>query len=116
MSSIMTRFIDARIPVMFVEAAEPSAGDAVLLEGEGAPGPGREWFRHTDGQHPIGCMCCGTRNQAGLAIARLMLARGRGAAPYFTRILVVANSQDGRDAVLQALAGDPIAAGFCRAV
>ena len=111
----MTPYIDARIPVLFVNAATPGLTDAVLHEGEGQPGPAWEWFGQVDGPHPEGCNCCTPRTQAGQAIARLMLARGRGVGPYFTRILVVTRSQEGRDAVLRALAEDPIAASFCRA-
>jgi hypothetical protein len=111
----MPPFIDARIPVVFVEEAAPGTHDAVLHEGVGPSEPAWEWFTAIGGPHAPGCACCASRNAAGQAIARLMLARGRGTGLFFTRILVVTRSQDGRDAVLRALSDDPIAASFCRA-
>jgi hypothetical protein len=110
----MPPFIDARIPVVFVKEPAPGPSDAVLCEGVGPPTPAREWFRVVRGPHAPGCACCAPRNPAGQAIARLMLDRGRGTGPFFTRILVVTRSEDGRDAVLRALVDDPIAASFCR--
>lgn len=103
----MNRFVDARIPLVFGAAEDATADDALLLEGDGAAAPGREWFTPAD--HPAGCACCGPRNAAGLALGRLLLARGRGTGPFFRRVVAVAETDAGRAAVSEALAGDPLA-------
>jgi hypothetical protein len=110
-------FIDARIPVIFGTAEDAGRSDALLCEGEGegAAAPGRDWFRpDTSSGHPADCACCTPRNGAGQALARLMLARGRGTGLFFNRVIVVAVTEGGRATVLQALASDPIASACFR--
>jgi hypothetical protein len=112
MSRIMSRFIDARIPLVFADEASAGANDAVLLEGEGEPGAGRDYFMPAD--HPVGCACCAPRNGAGMALARLMLARGRGQGVFFRRVVAVTCSEAGRAAVAAALEADPLASACFR--
>jgi hypothetical protein len=103
------------IPIAFGAANEARDGDAVLQEGRGASAPGHEWFTIEAALgHPVRCACCMPRNAAGQALGRLLLARGRGTAPFFGRVLVVARSQEGRDAVRDAVALDPLASACFR--
>jgi hypothetical protein len=105
----MNRFVDARIPLVFADVAAAGPGDAVLREGAGAPTRGLDWFEvGPESTHPIGCACCAPRNSAGVALARLLLARGRGDGMFFSRVVVAAHSEAGRRAVLAALATDPL--------
>ncbi len=111
----MNRFVDARIPLVFADAAEAGPDDAVLREGEGAAAQGRDWFEAgAETAHPIGCACCAPRNAAGIALARLLLARGRGHGPLFRRVIVVTRTEAGRRAVQAALDGDPLASACFR--
>jgi hypothetical protein len=106
----MNRFVDARIPLVFGGVEDATADDALLLEGDGAAAPGRDWFTSApSGGHPVGCVCCAPRNAAGLALGRLLLTRGRGTGPFFRRVVVVTRTDAGRQAVSDALAGDPLA-------
>jgi hypothetical protein len=105
----MVPFIDARMPLVFGQAAEAGPTDALLCEGEGTPGKGRDWFQPDAGSsHPADCACCTPRNGAGMALARLILARGRGTGVFFNRVIVVVASPAGRAAVLAALESDPL--------
>ena len=111
----MNRFLDARIPLVFADAAEAGPDDAVLYEGEGAPAPGRDWFETApETPHAVGCACCAPRGAAGIALARLLLARSRGQGPFFRRVVVEARSEAGRKAVLAALELDPLASACFR--
>jgi hypothetical protein len=103
----MNRFVDARIPLVFGQVEDAAADDALLLEGVGTSAPGREWF--TSAGHPAGCACCAPRNEAGLALGRLLLARGRGTGPFFHRVIAVTQTEAGREALWYALAADPLA-------
>jgi hypothetical protein len=109
----MAPFIDARIKLIFGRPQDAGVGDALLLEGEGPMSPGSEWFLpEQEAAHPVGCACCQARSNAGMALARLMLARGRGAGPFFSRVIVVAATDAGRRAVRHALVSDPIASAY----
>src|SRR5271170_7005638 len=111
----MNRFLDARIPLLFADAADAGPEDAVLREGKGTPAPGRDWFETAaETPHAVGCACCAPRGAAGIALARLLLARGRGLEPFFRRVVVVARSEAGRRAVLAALEVDPLASACFR--
>jgi len=104
---------EARIPVVFAADAAPE--DAQLREGSGAAGPAIEWFTAgaappANPGHLAGCFCCTPRGAAGLALARLALARARGEAPFFRRVVVRTITAEGHAAVLRALATDPVAA------
>ena len=108
----MPPFLDSRLPLIFAEETTATSTDALLLEGEGTPTRGRDWFQPT--AHPTGCACCTPRNGAAMALARLILARGRGTGVFFNRVIVVACTEEGREAVRQALEDDPIVSCVCR--
>ncbi len=111
----MSFSLDARIPVIFGSPNDAGPQDALLIEGEGTPTRGRDWFQPDPASaHPQGCPCCPPRNKAGMALARLMLARGRGTGLYFSRVIAVASTPAGKAAIATALDQDPIASGFFR--
>ncbi|MDD2860650.1 MAG: hypothetical protein PHI71_06215 [Acidiphilium sp.] len=85
-------------------------GDAVLVAGDAAvtEGVACERFRlAANPLHGIGCACCAPRGSAAEALGRLFLARARGAVPWFSRVVVVADAA-GVAAVRAALAGDAV--------
>ena len=94
----MALFIDARIPVVF--GAEPGASDAVLLADP-------SWRP----EHAPGCACCVARGPAALALHQLFLDRARGAAPWFTRVVV----PEDPEGLVRAALSDPVVAGRFRA-
>jgi hypothetical protein len=107
----MAAFIDARLPLVFGRPEDAGPRDALLIEGEGAPAPDRDWFLPgPETAHPAGCACCAARNGAGIALSRLLLARARGQALFFARVVAVTLSPAGRAAVEAALRSDPLAA------
>jgi hypothetical protein len=108
----MTRFVDARIPVVFGAPGAAGAEDVVLLEGEGA-GPAR--WTHVAAGHPAGCACCKPRGAAAEALGRLFLARARGEVPFFRRV-VASGSPDAQAALAEAVANDPVASAYFRLV
>ena len=111
----MKPFLDARIPLVFGQQEEAGPTDALLLEGEGEPARGRDFFQPDQPTaHPVDCTCCTPRTGAAMALARLILARGRGTGIFFTRVIVVARTPGGRAAVLAALDNDPIVSCVCR--
>lgn len=88
-------YIDPRIPVVFVSAAQASsmllADDAVLVE-DGllivCPGPvGRFTLGNT--VHVIGCRCCAGRTAPAQALTAMFLARARGEGIFFRRVIAV---------------------------
>lgn len=96
----MTVFVDARIPVVVGSAASAADDDVVLIEGRD--------FVFSPVAHPVGCACCVARGPLAEAFSRLFLARVRGEIAYFRRVLAVTTTADGRKAVLDALAEDPM--------
>ncbi len=88
----------------------PGAGDAVLVEhGQTAPAAGYALsFALTLPGHAAGCACCAPRTPVADALARLWRARATGAAPFFSRVVVLA-SEPGAASVRAALAGDALA-------
>src|SRR5271167_1387192 len=105
----MSRFVDARIPLVFADPAEAGPDDALLREGVGDAAPGSGWFEpEPEAPHPAGCACCTSRSSAGIALARLLLARGRGQGPFFRRVVAATHTEAGRRAVLAALESDPL--------
>jgi hypothetical protein len=111
----MAPFLDARLPLIFGPAADAGPADAVLIEGEGESGRGRDWFQPDPASaHPADCACCTPRSGAGMALARLILARGRGTGLFFNRVIVEVRTPAGRAAVLAALEHDPIVSCFCK--
>jgi hypothetical protein len=108
---------DTRLGLLFGTAADAGPQDALLLEGRGADAPGRAWFTVTAPHAPLhtgGCACCAPRNEAGQALARLWLGRARGEGPFFARVVAVTATAAGRDAVVSALAADPLASACFR--
>jgi hypothetical protein len=109
----MSFSLDARIPVIFGIQAAAGPQDALLLEGQGAPTTGRDYFQpEPPATHPANCACCPPRNSAGMALARLMLARGRGTGLFFNRVIAVTTTDQGKAAINTALNDDPIASSF----
>ncbi len=105
----MSLFVDARLPLRFGAESDAGPEDALLLEGEGAAARGLAWFRPpAERPHPIDCSCCVARTEAGRALSGLLLARGRGDGLFFRRVVAVIETAAGRQAVLQALAADPV--------
>lgn len=111
----MPPLIDARIPLTFAAIGDAGPRDALLIEGEGASASGRDYFQPdpTSG-HPANCVCCTPRNGAGMALARLMLARGRGSGLFFDRVIAVTQTEAGKAAILNALDQDPLASACFR--
>jgi len=56
--------------------------------------------------HRAGCLCCAPRGPVAAALARLFLARARGAGPFFTSALALPASPAGRAAIAAAFAED----------
>jgi len=109
----MNKAADTRLALVFGAAADARPGDALLMEGRGADGPGRAWFSVT-ALHAAGCPCCAPRNAAGQALSRLLLARARGDGIFFSRVVAVVVTPEGRAAVLAALETDPIVSAWLR--
>lgn len=107
-------FVDARVPLRFGRAEEAGPQDALLVEGEGTPVPGRAvaWFR--PGAHAPGCACCAPRGAAAEALTRLFLDRVRGRVPHFRAVVAVTSSAEGGATVRAALADDPLVSGRFR--
>jgi hypothetical protein len=105
----MNKASDARIPIVF--GGEPSPDDAILVEdGRDMPETGYAVrFAVAGGQpgHVIGCACCSLRGPAADALGRIFMARARGEAPFFGRVVVLA-SVDGETAIREALTGDVV--------
>ena len=111
----MARFLDARIPVVFVpDAASAMPDDALLLEGAGAGARRLEARFTADPTHVAGCSCCTGRSSAARALSILFLARARGSDTPFSRVAVATASQAGEQAVKEALANDVLASQWFR--
>ncbi|MDR3505614.1 MAG: hypothetical protein P4L52_05180 [Acidocella sp.] len=105
---------DSRIPVLFGQ--QPEAKDAVLAE-DGVAVPEADYVLRfaAGGAHGAGCACCVARSPAAEALAALFRARAMGAAPYFSRVLVLA-SPAGEAALRAALENDALARARYRAL
>jgi hypothetical protein len=105
----MDRSTDMRIPI--VMGVEPAAGDAFLVEdGADMPVAGyavRFALGTSSPGHAPGCACCTLRGPAADALTRMFRDRATGAAPFFTRVVVLA-SPEGETAVRDALAADVV--------
>jgi hypothetical protein len=97
----MPIFVDARIPVLFAEAAAAGPDDAVLVAGD-APdvlvaGDAPDVLVAADAPvptgHAAGCTCCAPRGAVADALSRLFLARARGETPFFRRVVVAAGPE-----------------------
>ncbi len=104
--------LDLRVPLVLGAHLEPSDGDILLTE-DASSGSTSAGFTLADA-HPASCPCCTARNPAGRALATLLQDRARGRVPFFTRVVVVTQSQAGRAAVLDALSTDPVASACFR--
>ena len=117
MPSHATRFLDTRIPVGFGPAAL-DGGTALLVEGD-APAPaGTPVARFTlpvATGHSAGCPCCAPRGPVAAALGGLFLARAKGEAAWFERVVALTQGARGREAVLAALANDPLVSARFRA-
>lgn len=114
----MPVFADARIPVSVVadeaalSAALPGKPAAVLAE---APPPAlppaaaalASFDLHVPA-HPTGCACCGARSAIAVALDRLFLARMKGEAPWFDRVVALCPAEDSRAALVVALREDAV--------
>lgn len=106
--------LDARVPVL-LGPADPHPEDAWLAEdGRDTPAEPVATFELAEGVHPVDCACCGPRSPAAEALGRMFMARARGELPWFRRVRVAAG-EAGREAVRQALAGDPLVSLLYRA-
>lgn len=65
--------------------------------------------------HAPGCTCCAGRPPVAVALDRLFQARVRGQCGWFERVLVLAQTPAGREAVVRALTGDALTAARFRA-
>jgi hypothetical protein len=111
----MGRFIDARIPLIFGDAAQADAEDVLLVEGEAPVEAAVARFEAVHAaSHAVGCACCTPRSGAAKALSRLLLARARGEIPFFRKVIAVAGTEPGRQAVLDALETDQIVSGCFR--
>ncbi len=82
---------DLRIPVYIGGA--PGPDDAVLVEdGQDMPATGHAMrFVAPKFGHQPGCFCCAARGPAANAFSALYRDRAMGAAPYFSRVVVLAS-------------------------
>jgi len=105
----MNKTADARIPVAF--RGSPGPNDAFLVQdGRNMPDSGYAVrFALAGGKpgHVIGCACCTLRGPAADALGRMFMARARGEAPFFARVIVLA-SPEGEAAIRDALAQDVV--------
>ena len=122
----MPVFADGRIPVLPVadEAALRAAltarpGAAILAE---APPPvlpeGAVAVASFDlylSSHPQACTCCGGRSPLASAMDRLFLARVKGQAPWFDRVVALLPGEEARAALVAALRDDAVVASRFRA-
>ncbi|MBI0536099.1 hypothetical protein D9599_10995 [Roseomonas sp. KE2513] len=122
----MPVFADGRIPVLPVPdepamraslAARPGA--AILAE---APPPvlpeGAVAMASFDlylSSHPQACTCCGGRSPLSQALDRLFLARVKGQARWFDRVVALVPGEDARSALAAALREDAVTASRYRA-
>ena len=94
--------------------AEAGGGTALLVEGGGAPdGIAAESF---EGEHVVGCSCCGARSPAAVALDRLFQRRVRGQVEFFTGVVAVTSTAEGDLAVWAAVRNDPVASARYRLV
>ncbi len=121
----MPIFADACIPVLVVtqESDLPVAlagtPAAILAE---APPPalpdGAAVLASFDlhlSSHPTACTCCGGRSAVAVALDRLFLARVKGEAPWFDRVVALVPGKEARAALATALRDDPVSSSRFRA-
>jgi hypothetical protein len=105
----MNKTADARIPVVF--GGHPGPDDACLVEdGQTRPETGTAIgfaLAPPKPGHLAGCACCTPRGPAATALGRLFMARARGEAPFFHRLVIWA-SPAGEAAIRAALESDAV--------
>jgi hypothetical protein len=101
-------FQDARVPVVYGTLAEARPDDAVLFEGFTRAWAGAAGSFTPATVHAPGCACCAARSEAARALTSLLHARARAAVPFFRRVLVVLESEQGRVEIETALLSDPV--------
>lgn len=117
--------MDARIPVIVTgdlagaEAALSAGGPAALLaETPAPPRPARAVALAAFGPgtpHPPGCACCAGRSPVATALDRLFQERVRGRCAWFERVVALAPTEEGRQALAAALDRDAVTAARFRA-
>ncbi len=126
--------LDARIPLVTVAdaaglatalgrgrpaavlAEAPAVGVAAGGVPEGATGAvALESFEAVASAHAAACTCCAGRGPAAAALDRLFQARVRGKVSWFERVVALAETQAGREAIAQALTQDALTAARFRA-
>jgi hypothetical protein len=110
----MTWNVDARVPVRLGSFADAEEGDALLVEGGGAPAATGTAFEVNAPGHAPGCSCCAPRSSAALALNGLFQARAKAEVPFCRRVLAVTRTPEGDLAVWAAVRSDPLAAGRFR--
>ena len=116
----MNEGTDPRIEIIFAAASGGRAGDALLIETQGlfaddgdahtAPVAYFSLKTETGSGHKAGCSCCRPRGAVADALNTLFLSRARDEAGWFTRVLAVVRTQDGRRAIAQAVSDDALTA------
>lgn len=119
-------FIDARIPVHFLDpgavATGPARADqALILSAEACAGrPVREGWAavlrlpglptSTAGSHPSGCACCANRTPQAAILTGLFQARARGEVGFFRALVAILPEQEAAG-LRDALVSDPFLSG-----
>jgi hypothetical protein len=122
----MPVFADGRIPVLVVadEAAMRASlaarpGAALLAASPAAiPPPGAvavAGFGADPAPHPVACTCCTGRTPLAQALDRLFLARVKGQAKWFDRVVALLPEDASRQAMADALREDSLTASRYRA-
>ncbi|SHI38971.1 hypothetical protein SAMN02745194_00223 [Roseomonas rosea] len=116
----MPVFADGRIPVSVVadEAglrASLAARPGAALLAEAAPATLPPGVVATAGfdpaaPHPVACTCCVGRSPLAQALDALFLARVKGQAKWFTRVVALLPAEEARIALDEALRGDSVVA------
>ena len=113
--------LDARCPLRLLDDAATAPAGAIVLAEDGAvlpaaPARVERFAAPPPGAHPLGCACCQPRNPAAIALDRLFLARARGQAPWFTEVVALIRTEDGRAAIHAALENDSVTAARFRLI
>ncbi|WP_376093162.1 hypothetical protein ACE7GA_25010 [Roseomonas sp. CCTCC AB2023176] len=121
----MPVFADLRIPVSVVldetalAASLPGKPVAVLMEAPHRAMPaGAAMLASFDldrAPHAAGCSCCGARSPVAIALDHLFLARVKGEAPWFDRVVALCPAEESRTALAAALRDDAVTVSRFRA-
>ena len=109
--------LDARIPLSplpdmtALQQALQAGPPAALLLPEGHPSLGGAVATarfQPFASHAVACACCGGRSPVAQALDRLFLARMKGDAPWFDRVVALCPAEDSRAALTAALRDDAV--------